>query len=310
MTDHQIKRNYHDQPWVMPPGAGPLTGEWREGKDQRGKPKRWWYSPDAIPYARMSAAAKSLDTKENLVDWAAAQAAVGVMLDPGARSEIVTLINEFDGDPWNAEGGHRSGKDRLKEAVEQARTTAGQHVAASAGTEFHKLAELVNHGQEPRLVQDHLRPLLEEYKAAVAPIRFLRQELFVVNDQIRRAGSLDYLLQLPDGRVMISDLKTGKWDVRFPMSVTTQVAAAANAVVYDQETGERRPIHPELDTKTGLLVHFPIMAPDPRDRKVRFYELDLELGAAAGRIARDIDLLRNAFKRKGAEPRPLMLEAF
>jgi hypothetical protein len=100
ITDYKIRRNYHDQPWVMPPGAGPLTGEWREGKDRRGRPKRWWHSEDAVPYARMSAIAKSLDTKEGLVDWAAAQAAVGVMLDASARSEIVTLINEFDADPW------------------------------------------------------------------------------------------------------------------------------------------------------------------------------------------------------------------
>lgn len=306
MTDHSIKRNYLDQPWVMPPGAGPLTGEWREGKDRRGKPKRWWHSPDAVPYARMSAIGKALDTKENLVDWAAAQAAVGVMLDAAARSEIVTLINEFDGDPWNAdEGGMaHSGKDRLKAAVEQARTTAGQHVAASAGTEFHKLGELVNRGLEPRLVQDHLKPLLSEYKSAVAPLKFLRQELFVINDELQRAGSLDYLLQLPDGRVLISDLKTGKWDVRYPMSVTTQVAALATAVAYDQETGERKPIHPDLDTKTGLLVHFPIMQPRPR---VGFYELNLELGMRAARMASDIEELRNAFKRKDAEPRPLIL---
>src|SRR5881628_2728985 len=156
----------------MPPGAGPLTGEWREGKDRRGRPKRWWYSEDATPYSRMSSVANALDTKENLIDWAAAQAAVGVMLDASARSEIVTLINEYDGDPWNADEGGiaHSGKDRLKAAVEQARTTAGQHVAASAGTEFHKIGELVNRGQEPRLVQDHLKPLLAEYESAVEPI--------------------------------------------------------------------------------------------------------------------------------------------
>lgn len=304
MTDHSIKRNYHDQPWVMPPGAGPLTGDWREGKDRRGRPKRWWYSEDAVPYARMSAIAKPLDTKENLAEWAAAQAAVGVMLDASARSEIVTLINEFDADPWNADEGDQahSGKSRLKAAVEQARTTAGQHTAASAGTEFHKLAELVNSGREPRLVQDHLKPLLDEYRMAVAPIRFLRQELFVVNDELRRAGSLDYLLQLPDGRVMVSDLKTGKWDVQYPMSVTTQVAGLANAVVYDQSTGERRWIHPDLDTTTGLLVHFPIRQPNP---KVAFYELNLELGARAGRLARDIEGLRKEFGRKGAELKPL-----
>jgi hypothetical protein len=186
--------------------------------------------------------------------------------------------------------------------VEQARTTAGQHTAASAGTEFHKLAELVNSGREPRLVQDHLKPLLDEYKMAVEPIRFLRQELFVVNDELQRAGSLDYLLRVPDGRVFVSDLKTGRWDVRYPMSVTTQVAGLATAVVYDQSTGERRWIHPDLDTTTGLLVHFPIKQPNP---KVGFWKLDLELGMRAARVAKDIDELRKAFGRKGAELKPL-----
>ncbi len=306
MTDHTIKRNYHDQPWVMPPGAGPLTGEWRDGKDRRGRPKRWWHSPDATPYSRMSAVAKALDTKENLVEWAAAQAAVGVMLDASARSEIVTLINEYDGDPWNSDEGGipHSGKDRLKAAVDQARTTAGQHVAANAGSEFHKLAELVNAGREPRVVQDHMQPLLKEYRGAVEKIRFLRQELFVVNDEVRRAGSLDYLLQFPDGRVFVGDLKCGKWDLPYPMSVTTQVAGLATACVYDQATGERRPIHPDLDTKIGLLVHFPIMQPDP---KVRFYELDLELGMRAARAANEIEELRRAFKRKGAQPKEVLL---
>jgi hypothetical protein len=290
----------------MPPGAGPLTGEWREGKDRRGKPKRWWHSEDAMPYSRMSGISDALDTKENLIVWAAAQAAVGVMLDPAARSEIVTLINEYDGDPWNADEGGvaHSGKDRLKAAVDQARTTAGQHVASAAGTEFHKVAELVNRGDEPRLVQDHLKPALAEYKAAVAPIKFLRQEQFVVHDELRRAGSLDYLLQVPDGRVLVSDLKTGKWDRLYPMSVTTQIAALANATVYDQATGERTPLHPELDTSTGLLIHFPIMQPRPR---VGFYEVNLELGMQAARIAGEIEDLRKAFKRKDAEPQPLQM---
>lgn len=293
----------------MPPGPNgepqPLTGEERSGKDRNsGKPKTWWYSKDATAYSRMSGIAKPLDTKANLVDWAAAQAAVGVMLDPGARSEIVTLINEYDGDPWNNgdDGTFKSGKSRLKEAVEQARTTAGSKTAASAGTEFHKIAELHNQGKTPRIVQDHLVDLFEHYKQRVAPLEFLRQELFVVQDELQLAGSVDYLVRLPDGRVVVADLKTGKWDFKYPMSVTTQIAGYANSVMYDQETGVRTPLHPDLDTSTGLLVHFPIMTSKP---KVRFYELDLNLGLKAARIARELGELQKAFKRVAAEPKPI-----
>ncbi|QNJ57101.1 exonuclease [Gordonia phage Rabbitrun] len=288
----------------MPPGAGPLTGEPKTGKARNGKPKTWWISRDATPYARMSGIAKPLDSKEGLVDWAAAQAAVGVMLDEAARSKIVTLINEYDADPWNNgdDGSFKSGKSRLKEAVEQARTTAGQNVASAAGTEFHTLGELHNRGKTPRIVQEHLVPLYEHYKERVAPLKFLNQELFVVNDELQLAGSLDYLIELPDGRVVVGDLKTGKWDFKYPMSCTTQIAGYANSVVYDQATGIRTPIHPDLDTSVGLLVHFPIKTKNP---KVRFYELDLELGMRAARIAGELSELQREFKRKGAEPRPI-----
>ncbi|WP_280427185.1 hypothetical protein [Nocardia brasiliensis] len=307
MTDYQVRRDYWGRPWVMPAGAGPLTGEWRTGTD-RGtrKPKRWWYSPDAIPYARMSGISASLDTKAGLVDWAAAQAAVGVLLDKAAASQIATLINEYDGDPWGKgdDGSGHSGKDRLKAAVEQARTTAGQHVASSAGTEFHKIGELINQGVEPRLVQHHLKPLVAEYKSAVARLDFMKQELFVVHDELQRAGSLDYLVRLPDGRVMVADLKTGRWDVRYPMSVTTQVAGYGTAVVYDQATGARTPLHPDLDSTTGLLVHFPIMTEGAR---VRFYELDLLLGLRAARVAREIDDLQREFKRDESKLRELTM---
>lgn len=289
----------------MPPGSGPLTGEWRDGTDRKtGKPKRWWYSKEATPYSRTSGIAKPLDTKENLVEWAACQAAVGILLDPAARSDVATLINEYDGDPWGKgdDGTARSGKARLKSAVDKARDTAGQNVASAAGTEFHKLGELVNQGKEPRVVQEHLKPLLDKYVKAVQSVEFLRQEMFVIQDELQLAGSVDYLLRLPDGDVVVADLKTGKWDYKFPMSVTTQIAGYATSVQYNQETGERTPLHPDLNPERGVLVHFPILLPDPQ---VTFYELDLRRGLRAARVAREIESVRREFNRKESAPKEL-----
>ncbi|QGH75788.1 exonuclease [Gordonia phage Syleon] len=310
----------------MPPGPNgepqTLTGEWREGRKGPKKAK-WWYSPDATAYSRMSSIAKALDTKENLVDWAACQAAVGVMLDPAARSEVVTLINEYDADPWNNgdDESPKNGKARLKEAVEQARATAGSHVASAKGTEFHKLGELHNQGKSPRIVQDHLKPLFEHYKEAVAPLEFIQQELFVANDELQKAGSVDYMIRMPKGlvvkvpwvkgpidlsdRVLIGDLKTGKWDAMYPMSVTTQIAGYATAKKYDQETGVREDLHPDLYDGLGLLVHFPIGRPDAR---VKFYLLDTRLGLRAAKVAQDIEELRKEFKRTGAKPKEVVFK--
>lgn len=304
MTDYTVKRDYWDKPIVMPPDAGPLTGEWRSNAK-----KTWWWSADGKGYGRASGAGKGLDDKTNLIDWAACQAAVGVMLDASARSEVVTLINEYDADPWNKgdDGSARSGKDRLKAAVEQARNTAGQHVASSAGTEFHYLGELHNAGKTPRVVQEHLREPFEKYKKAVAPIKFLAQEILVVNDELELAGSPDYLTELPPGLttpdgifhsdpiVCVADLKTGKWDARYPLGVTTQLAAYGTGCRYDQENNVRTPLHPNINTDWGVMVHFPIREDDP---DVHFYWVDLQLGLRAARIGKQVETVRSWFKRK------------
>ncbi|AEK07593.1 hypothetical protein UPIE_59 [Mycobacterium phage UPIE] len=304
---------------VYPPDfTGPLTGEWREGRGRDGKLKRWWYSKDAKGYGRASGAGKGLDTKDGLIDWAACQAAVGILLDASARSEVATLINEYDADPWykGDDGGTRSGKERLKAAVEQARNTAGQHTAASAGTEFHKLGELRNKGQQPRIVQEHLKEPLAKYDKAVEPIEFLDQEMLVVNDKLELCGSVDYLMALPSGittpdgvyhdeeLVVVGDLKTGRWDAKRPMSVTCQLAAYGTGHRYDQETNTRSPLHPQINTKWGVMVHFPIMTKDP---EVKFYWVDLELGLEAALLGKQVEAMRRRFSSKDSDLKELDL---
>ncbi|QXO14296.1 Cas4 family exonuclease [Mycobacterium phage Chaser] len=307
---------------VYPPDfQGPLTGEWREGRGRDGKQKRWWYSKDAKGYSRASGAGKGLDTKDGLIDWAACQAAVGILLDASARSEVATLINEYDADPWykGDDGGTRSGKERLKAAVEKARNTAGQHTASSAGTEFHKLGELRNKGESPRIVQDHLKEPLAQYDRAVEPIEFLEQEMLVVNDHLELCGSVDYLMGLPpgittpdgeyhkDSLVVVGDLKTGRWDAKRPMSVTCQLTAYGTGVRYDQETNTRTPLHPRINNKWGVMVHFPIMTKNP---KVRFYWVDLTLGLKASLLAKEVEAMRRTFNSKDSELKELSLDHY
>lgn len=298
-----------------------MPGLWKEGRGRDGKHKRWWYTKDGKGYSRASGAGKGLDTKDGLIDWAACQAAVGILLDASARSEVATLINEYDADPWykGDDGGTRSGKERLKAAVEQARTTAGQHTASSAGTEFHKLGELHNKGQVPRIVQDHLKGNFEDYKHSVEPVDFLAQEILVVNDKLELCGSVDYLMELPPGLttpdgvehddsiVCVGDLKTGRWDAKRPMSVTCQLAAYGTGVRYDQETNTRSPLHERINNKWGMMVHFPIMTKNP---EVKFYWIDLELGLRASLLAREVEAMRSFFNRKDSEPKELSLDAY
>lgn len=243
------------------------------------------------------------------------------MLDRSARSEVVTLINEYDGDPWynGDDGTPRSGKTRLKAAVEQARTTAGQNNASSAGTEMHKLGELHNEGKTPKVVQAHLKEPFEQYKQAVEPVEFMQQEVLVVNDHLKLCGSADYLMALPGGittpdgvfhaeeMVVVGDLKTGRWDAKRPMSVTCQLTAYGTGEKYDQETNTRTPLHPSINNDWGVMVHFPIMEKNPQ---VRFYWVDLKLGLEACILAQQVEAMRGRFNRKDAELKELDLSKY
>lgn len=247
-------------------------------------------------------------------------AAIGTVMSDSARSDIVTLINEYDGDPYYAgdDGGWKSGKKRLLEAVDKACDIAGAASASSLGSEFHKLAEIVNHGKIPRIVQPRLVAPLAHYRERVAGIKFLHQEILIINDEIQRAGSIDYLMELPKGTigpdgepiadpwVVSGDLKTGKWDVDYCAGVSAQLAGYGLGFRYNQETNERLPLHPDANREWAVMVHFPLSKSDAR---VGFHWISLEQGLRAAKANNFLDGVIKFFKSKDGKPIPFELGA-
>lgn len=312
MTDYQVKRSYRGEVLVMPEGADPLDGEWITAKDG----KRYFKTSQAgvMRYGRASSAGENLKGGgDGLASWKASMAAVGTVMSDSVRSEIAHLINKYDGDPYykGRDGGWKSGKSQLLEAVNKACEIAGSSTASARGTEFHHLAEMVNSGQTPKIVQNHLAEPLAHYRQAVAPIKFLAQEILIVNDELQRAGSIDYLMELPagcelpDGTVsdapmtVVADLKTGEWAVDFPITIFAQLAAYGLGHRYDQETNTRSPLHDNFDARWGVLVHFPLAAADAR---VRFYWLDLALGMRAAELSNTVGEAIKFFKSPEGRP--------
>lgn len=290
----------------MPPGAGPLTGELRNNGKSGKEYREWWYSKEAETYGRASGVGKYLDDANNLIPWSMAMAVVGMVLNKSARSELVSIVNEFGKDDESPKETfdkiwYGNGKSRLNGAVSNAKRLAGADEASSAGTEFHGYTELLDMGKRPRAIQEEYEDLVDEYVASTQALEFLDAEPFVVQDDLKVAGSIDRIARMPklldakgnvhpiSGQVVVADLKTGRQDYRFPLSPTCQVATYANSVRYDQASGVRAPIHPELSTDWGLLVHFPIMTPNP---KVRLYPLDLRWGWQAACVAMWVKELR------------------
>jgi hypothetical protein len=111
----------------------------------------------------------------------------------------------------------------------------------------------------------------------------LDAETFVVVDEVQAAGSMDRLLRhKATGRVVAADIKSGKSDPDYPLKVTIQTAMYAHGERYDQETGERLPLHPDVDLDHGLLIHVPIRTGRPR---AALYPLDLVRGWELAQMA-------------------------
>lgn len=312
MTDYSVKRGYRGNVLVAPPGEEPVDGEWRVSKDH----KRYFWSPRKLDYyGRTSKAGENLKGGgEGLANWKACMAAIGVIMNDSARSQIVSLINEFSGDPYylgDDDRGSHSGKARLLDAVELACEVAGSSTASSRGTEFHKLGELVNQGQEPTVVQPYLAPHLNHYRDRVRSIRFLAQEILIVNDDIKRAGSIDYLMELPAGcrtpdgithdapLVVAGDLKTGKWDIDYPGGVSAQLAGYGLGFRYNQATNERLPIHDRCSDRWAVIVHYPIATPGAT---VQFYWVDMQVGLEAAKLNNRLNEMINYYKSEKGKP--------
>lgn len=237
---------------------------------------------DPIAYVRTSTLAKSLDDQSNLMAWTARVTAVGLALSPHLLDRVASLANKH-ADPVT------DARRDLNGVVKDAKLAAGGSSAADVGTALHEMTEVVDSGQELRLAgrwTDHL----DAYVNATRHLEMLEMETFVVNDDVKSAGTFDRLVRLPDGRVVVADLKTGKSDADYPLGVATQIAIYANGLRYDPETGERSPLHADLDKTVGLLIHLPSKLSPP---VCRIWDLDLVRGYEAAVEATKVRKIRS-----------------
>ncbi len=246
----EIPRDRWRRPLIIPPGGG-----------------------EPIPYTRVSTMSKALDDLSNLMAWKQRKTAQGLVMRPDLLTRISGAL--ANGDP---DSDWRTKKD-LNRICEEATEAAGATTGRSSGTGLHALTESIDRGEEPPFVPDADRARLDAYRAATRGYQALDAETFVVIDELRVAGSFDRLWRCPDGRVRVGDLKSGKSEKAFPLATATQIATYSHGQRYNPETGERAPLHDDLDLTTGLLIHM------PPSGGCEVVPLDLERGWAAARTA-------------------------
>ena len=240
MTDYNVQRDHFGRPWISQDG-GPLRYE-----SGRRSPV------NAEAYTRISTLAGALDDKSALVDWSAARAMLGLVKSDSLHAQVAHLASAHV-DPWAIPAAKRP----LKDLVAKAQELGGSADASGLGTSFHGLSEIIDAGERPEFAPKQLIPWLVAYRDEMSNWESVLIEPFVVNDELKVAGSPDrYLRNRTTGEVFAADIKTGTSEPDFPMKVTIQVAIAAHSELYDQETGTRTPI--ECSQERGVLIHAPI----------------------------------------------------
>lgn len=277
MTDYSVVRDQWGRPFVTTDG-GPL--QFKEGRKT---------PTNAVGYTRVSTLAGVLDDKENLAPWKAAMTAIGVVREPSVYAQLGSLMSKHK-DPWN------SAKYQMKQLVERAQQAASSDDGSGKGTAFHEFTEVVDEGRWPEFLPPALEPWLTAYAERIAEYDILLAEGFVVVDELQAAGSFDKLMRHKEtGVIRIGDLKSGKSDPMYPMKAMIQFAAYAHGELYDQSTGDRKPVHPDIDLKEALLIHAPIRS--ELDAYCKVYPVDIEAGWEYAKLAVKVSAARKATKK-------------
>lgn len=270
--------------------------------DEQGVPRDQWGRPvirraDGTwrGYSRISSIAKELDAGIGLTYWKTAMTAIGITITPDLFVQVARLVDDAVSDPY------AENRSALIKLAEKAQEAAGSTIKRELGTTLHEWAAIWDRTHDLDLIPAEHRADIEAYALALGRhhVAVLENEVFVVVDEIEIAGSLDKLLQfqMPTGRVVLGDLKTGQVEPQYPMNVEMQVAGYVHGERYDLLSHERSSLHPDLDLDEGMLIHLP-----SRSGTCEIYPLNLKRGWQNLMLATD---LKRARRESGRRLKPL-----
>lgn len=247
-----------------------LDNQWEPQRDRWGRPLI--VPPGggkAVGYTRATTVAKTLDDEGSLTAWAQRMTAAGLARRPDLLALIGAKLDPNGDIPVAA-------KQQVQQLCDQAKEAAAASSAANLGTALHGYTEQYDLGNTPHALPEQFRADIDAYRRAVEPFEVLAVEQFVVLDDLEIAGTLDRLWRLPDGRVVIADLKTGQNLDYSWRSISVQLAIYAAGQRY--RDGLRSPLwfDGKVDTDTGIVIHLPVGRGE-----CYLYEVDLRAGWVA-----------------------------
>lgn len=250
-------------------------------RDQWGRPKIKMPDGTVEPYSRCSSLAGTIENKKGLAIWDVRNIVRGV----GLREDLAAMaagLPSITGDKRKDELTNKT----LDEIAEVARDVAGEHAGRNWGSAVHSFTEPGM--QEFPYVPERMKPDVRSYWDCIEKyrVRLCASEVFVVNDELKVAGTFDDLYYTYAYGLTVADKKTGRKNMH---SVIIQMAVYANSMVYDPVTGERSPLQslvpPELRNRpinldTALYVHIP-----KGEGRTDFLTANIRQGYEAAKVA-------------------------
>ena len=249
----EIPRDRWGRPLIVPPDGG--------------KP---------VAYRRASSLGKALEDTSALARWQQRMVVTGL----AARPDLIALAATANGD-----------KKLLGDVADSALDAAASQSAANYGTALHTATEAHDLGRPITTLPDTMQRDLDAYITATEHLETKAAERFVVVDEVQVAGTFDRLYRLPDGRLVIGDLKTGSSAHDYPLAIAVQLAVYARGCLYTPAKGRVGSL-PDLgvDQSVALLIHAPAGT-----GTCTVYELDIARGWELAELAaRVLDVRRQA----------------
>ncbi len=266
-----------------------MSGEPLDIPELRPEPKRDRYGRYLIPdpetgkergWTRATTFAKSLSDTFGLTKWELRMAALGLAKRSDLLAQVATVVDPDD----------RDAKRMLDGIVEQAKEAAGSTARRNLGTALHAMTEHLDAGRTFVVPAAHAADLAA-YQAATTGLHVdpAHIERIVTVGRYGVAGTFDRLVTLPDGRLVVADLKTGgslagraEWAI--------QLALYANAnTLWDQVAGVHEAM-PEVDKTQALVIWLPA-----GEARCELHMVDIAAGWA---MAESCETVRNWRKRR------------
>ena len=271
-------------PAPMPAEMPPVSGQPEPDRDRWGR-----YVLLGTSHTRATSFAKLGSSTYALAEWGERMLIKGLV----QRPDLLALAHGLD---------VKRDRDALNKIADDAQTHAGNKVAANIGTAYHAFTERLDAGlitldDVPPQYQARCKQYVETLRTygLSTRVEWIERTTAVRADQVSAptpvAGTLDRIFQLPNGELVIGDLKTSSSIEYGWVEIAVQLALYAHGVnthgLFDWNTKTWTTLE-QLHMTTGLSVRtdYAIVVHLPADGDGCFiYRVDLNKGWAYAQVS-------------------------